>query len=68
LRYGIYFSIFADAGTVWYRNQVLNQQPVYSGYGAGFHFLFPYGFTIRTEAAINNRGQAQAYIDFDTSF
>jgi outer membrane protein assembly factor BamA len=68
LRYGIYFSIFADAGTVWYRNQVLNQQPVYSGYGAGLHFLLPYGFTVRTEGAINNRGAAQAYIDFDTSF
>ncbi|MFZ1976937.1 MAG: POTRA domain-containing protein [Bacteroidota bacterium] len=68
LRYGIYFSIFADAGTTWYRNQVLNQQPIYSGYGAGIHFLLPYGFTIRTEAAINNRGEAQTYIDFDTSF
>jgi outer membrane protein assembly factor BamA len=68
MRYGIYFSVFADAGTTWYRNQVLNEQPLYSGYGAGLHFLLPYGFTIRTEGAVNNRGKAQMYIDFDTSF
>ena len=56
LRYGIYFGIFADAGKAWSRNQVVSEQPWYSGYGAGFQFLLPYGYTIRTEAAINNVG------------
>jgi outer membrane protein assembly factor BamA len=68
LRYGIYFGIFADAGKAWSRSQVLSEQPLYSGYGAGFQFLLPYGFTIRTEAAINNLGNTDYIIDFDTSF
>jgi len=68
LRYGIYFGIFADAGKAWSRNQVLSEQPWYSGYGTGLQFLLPYGFTIRTEAAINNVGNTEYIIDFDTSF
>jgi outer membrane protein assembly factor BamA len=68
LRYGLYFGIFADAGKMWSRNQVLAEQPWYSGYGAGLQFLLPYSFTIRTEAAINNLGKMEYFIDFDTSF
>jgi outer membrane protein assembly factor BamA len=68
LRYGLYFGIFADAGKAWTRNQVLSEQPWYSGYGAGFQFLLPYGFTIRTEMAINNLGDTEYFVDFDTSF
>ena len=68
LRYGIYFGIFADAGKAWSRDQVLSEQPWYAGYGAGFQFLLPYGFTIRTEAAINNAGETEYILDFDTSF
>ena len=68
LRYGIYFGIFADAGKAWSRNQVLSEQPWYSGYGAGLQFLFPYGFTIRTEVAVNNLGATEYIVDFDTSF
>jgi outer membrane protein assembly factor BamA len=68
LRYGLYFGVFADAGKAWSRSQVLSDQPWYSGYGAGFQFLLPYGFTIRTEAALNNVGSTEYIIDFDTSF
>jgi outer membrane protein assembly factor BamA len=68
LRYGLYFGIFADAGKMWSRNQVLAEQPWYSGYGAGLQFLLPYSFTIRTEAAVNNLGNVEYIIDFDTSF
>jgi outer membrane protein assembly factor BamA len=68
LRYGLYFGIFADAGKVWSRNQVVAEQPWYSGVGAGFQFLLPYGFTIRTEIALNNLGEMEGLIDFDTSF
>ncbi len=68
LRYGIYFGIFADAGTLWSRNQIVREQPLYSGYGAGLQFLLPYGFTIRTEVAVNNDGKMDYILDFDTSF
>jgi outer membrane protein assembly factor BamA len=68
LRYGLYFGVFADAGKAWSRNQVVSEQPWYAGYGAGFQFLLPYGFTIRTEMAINNIGDTEYLVDFDTSF
>jgi outer membrane protein insertion porin family len=68
LRYGLYFGIFADAGKLWSYNQVVSEQPWYSGVGAGLQFLLPYGFTIRTEGALNNLGVIQGLIDFDTSF
>ena len=68
LRYGIYFCVFADAGKVWSRNQVLSEQPWYSGCGTGLQFLLPYGFTIRTEVAVNNIGETEYILDFDTSF
>ncbi|MCX6123119.1 MAG: hypothetical protein NTX44_16010 [Ignavibacteriales bacterium] len=68
LRYGLYFGIFADAGKAWSRSQVLSEQPWYLGYGAGLQFLLPYGFTIRTETAINNLDKTEYFIDFDTSF
>jgi outer membrane protein assembly factor BamA len=68
LRYGLYFAIFADAGKLWWRNQVWSQQPWYSGVGAGLQFLLPYGFVVRTEAAFNNLGKAEGFVDFDVSF
>jgi outer membrane protein assembly factor BamA len=68
LRYGLYFGIFADAGKAWHRTDIVARRPWYSGYGAGFQFLLPYGFTIRTEGAINNYGVGEFILDFDTSF
>lgn len=68
LKYGLYFGIFVDAGKAWYRNQVVADQPWYSGYGAGLQFLFPYGFVVRTEGAVNNLGKAEFIFDLDTSF
>ncbi|MGA3287218.1 MAG: POTRA domain-containing protein [Bacteroidota bacterium] len=68
LRYGLYFAIFADAGKLWSRHQVLSEQPWYSGVGAGFQFLLPYAFNIQTGAAVNNLGTTEGFIDFDTSF
>jgi outer membrane translocation and assembly module TamA len=68
LRYGLYFGIFADAGKAWWNNQVLSEVPWYSGIGAGLQFLFPYGFTLRTEAAYNDMGAWEAFVDFGASF
>jgi outer membrane protein assembly factor BamA len=68
LRYGIYFGIFGDAGIAWSRDQVVSEQPLYSGYGIGLQFLLPYGYTVRTEAAVNNLGTIEYILDFNTSF
>jgi outer membrane protein assembly factor BamA len=52
-------AIFADAGTVWFRGDLLAITAVRRGYGAGLHFLLPYSIVLRTEYAINElrRGQ-----------
>jgi outer membrane protein assembly factor BamA len=68
LRYGLYFAVFVDAGKIWSRNQVLSEEPWYSGAGAGFHILLPYGFNVQAGAAFNNLGIWEEFIDFDTSF
>jgi outer membrane protein assembly factor BamA len=68
LRYGIYFELFANAGKAWWRNQRVSEQPWYSGYGAGIHFLLPYGFIVKAEAAINDLGVTEYILDFDSSF
>ena len=68
LRYGLYFGIFADAGKIWYRTQPFENVPLRSGYGAGIHFLLPYGLTIRTEYALNDQGRREFFVDFGASF
>ena len=68
LRYGLYFALFADAGRGWNRGDQPLERPWLFGTGAGLHFLLPYGFTIRTEAALNDRGRAEAFIDYSASF
>jgi len=68
LRYGLYFAVFVDAGKIWSRNQVLSEVPWYSGAGAAFHILLPYGFNVQAGAAFNNLGIWEKFIDFDTSF
>jgi outer membrane protein assembly factor BamA len=68
LRYGLYFAVFVDAGKIWSRDQVLSEEPWYSGAGAGFHILLPYGFNVQAGAAFNNLGIWEQFIDFDTSF
>ena len=39
IRYALYFTLFGDAGTVWYRNQPVMLNNVLSGYGAGLNVL-----------------------------
>jgi len=67
-RYGLYAAIFADAGTAWYRRDVVLKAPWYTGYGGGIHFLLPYSFVLRTEYAFNQHGRGEFIFDFDASF
>ncbi|HLP18182.1 MAG TPA: BamA/TamA family outer membrane protein [Bacteroidota bacterium] len=61
IRYALNFALFADAGTVWYREQPLALHNVTSGFGAGFHILFAYSVVFRLEYAFQENfksGQA----------
>ena len=66
-RFGISLALFADAGTVWFRNQSITIGSFVSGYGGGIHFLLPYSAIMRTEYAWNNFGKGQFILDFRTS-
>ncbi|MBI5216136.1 MAG: BamA/TamA family outer membrane protein [Ignavibacteriae bacterium] len=67
-RFGITAAAFADAGTVWFREQPAVPTPLPSGYGAGLHFLLPYSFVVRTEIAWNEFGKSEFIIDLGASF
>jgi hemolysin activation/secretion protein len=68
LRYGLFFGLFADAGRGWDRHQIGLGGRWKAGFGGGLHILLPYGFTIRAEAAVNDNGDAETFIDFDVAF
>ena len=60
-RFGISAAIFANTGNAWYRGQKLT--PLYSGYGAGLHFLLPYSFVVRIEYALNQYRNGEFILD-----
>ena len=66
-RFGISLALFADAGNAWYRKEKVQFRSFASGYGAGIHFLLPYGYVARVEYAFNNYGKGQFIFDLRTS-
>lgn len=66
-RFGVNLAVFTDTGIAWYRSQRLPLSSFTTGYGAGIHFLLPYGFVLRTEYALNTAGHGQFIIDLRTS-
>ncbi|MDD8019170.1 MAG: BamA/TamA family outer membrane protein, partial [Bacteroidota bacterium] len=51
-RYALYFAVFADAGTTWYRDEPLALNRFFSGYGVGLHLNLAYSVVARVEFAI----------------
>jgi outer membrane protein assembly factor BamA len=66
-RFGISLALFADAGNAWYRKERLQLRSFASGYGAGIHFLLPYGYVARVEYAFNDYGRGQFIFDLRSS-
>ncbi len=67
-RFGLYCAAFFDAGTTWYKHDKVHLMEMPSGYGAGVHFLLPYGFVFRLEYAMNELGNGQFIYDMRASF
>ncbi len=67
-RFGIILAAFSDVGTVWHRGDELKLNSFRSGYGGGLHFLLPYGYIARIEAAANQYGKWQFIFDLRGSF
>ncbi|MDI6780459.1 MAG: POTRA domain-containing protein [Bacteroidota bacterium] len=67
-KFGIAAAIFADAGTTWYSHQSFTFDRFKKGYGAGFHFLLPYSFVLRTEYAFNEYRVGEFIFDISAAF
>jgi len=65
---GLYAAVFADAGMVWDRHERPDVSASARGYGAGLHFLLPYGTVFRIDRAWSETGRAQWIFDVGTSF
>ncbi|MCE1165434.1 MAG: hypothetical protein LWX07_08550 [Bacteroidetes bacterium] len=70
-RYGLYATVFIDAGGVWGRSERLFNTQFRNGYGIGLNFLLPFDFVYRTDFAVrheNNRYKGQIIFSLDSSF
>ena len=67
-KFGVAAAIFGDAATVWFRNQPLALNGLAKGYGAGLHFILPYGFVLRTEYALDELRRGEFILDFSAAF
>ena len=67
-KFGIVAAVFGDAGTTWYRQNHLALNNFIKGYGAGLHFILPYGFVLRTEYAFNEQRIGQFIFDLSAAF
>ena len=67
-KFGVALAFFGEAGTVWFRGQAVSWDSFIRGYGAGLHFLLPYGFVLRTEFGFRNLQQSEFILDFTTAF
>lgn len=54
-RYAVNVAVFADAGATWMRKNSVSLSNIYSGYGAGLHFLLAYSAVVRVEFGIPYR-------------
>jgi outer membrane protein assembly factor BamA len=62
-RFGVSLALFAETGLAWYRQDPIRLHSFASGYGAGVHFLLPYGYVLRTEYALDDLGKGQFILD-----
>ncbi len=70
-RYGMYATVFIDAGGVWGRNERLFNTQFRNGYGFGLNFILPFDFVYRTDIAfrkVNDKFKGQIVFALDASF
>jgi outer membrane protein assembly factor BamA len=67
-KFGIVAALFGDAGKTWYRREPTSANNLVKGYGAGLHFILPYGYVLRTEYAFNEYREGEFIFDLTASF
>lgn len=68
IKFGIVAATFADAGTVWFRNEPFALNTFSKGYGIGIHLLLPYSIVLRIDYAWNEVRHGEFILDLGTSF
>lgn len=70
-KFGLFATIFFDAGGVWDKNDNFFKTQFYNGFGAGLNFILPFGFVGRTDFAFRKEGKRfvpQIIFDLDAAF
>ena len=65
---GLYAAVFGDLGMVWDKHERPALEDMPRGYGAGLHFLLPYGFVLRVDRAWSESGRGEWILDLGASF
>jgi len=70
-KFGLFATVFFDAGGVWNKNDNFFETRFYNGFGAGLNFLLPFGFVGRTDFAFrkdNKKFIPQVIFDLNSTF
>lgn len=67
-RYGVFVSLFADAGKTWFRTEGFDGRPWRAGAGASVDLLLPYSIVVRGAYALGDGGTSEFILDFGTAF
>jgi outer membrane protein assembly factor BamA len=65
---GLYAALFGDIGTVWDKDERPEFADMPRGYGAGLHFLLPYGIVFRIDRAWAENRAGQWVFDVGVAF
>lgn len=65
---GLFAALFFDSGIVWNKPDRPLRGRIPRGYGAGLHFLLPYGKVLRIDRAWNENGRGEWVVDVGASF
>jgi outer membrane protein assembly factor BamA len=67
-RYGVFVSLFVDAGKTWFRNEGFAGRKWYAGAGVSLDLLLPYSIIVRGAYARGDGGNSELILDFGTAF
>lgn len=70
-KFGLYLTLFYDAGGVWNKHDRFSNTKFYSGYGAGLNFILPFGFVGRADWGFRHQEdfyKGQIILSLNSSF
>lgn len=70
-KFGLYMTLFVDAGTVWNKYDNFFNTRFYNGYGAGLNFILPLGFVGKADWAFRHQNdffKGQLILSLSSSF